>query len=167
MVHYNTENLLCILQTVSSPDAGWISGSAQANSWKALNFSSAVIVPIESPIRQLRLIELPITSHVMISSERLPPPPLTFVGATVGTGGQKTPGLQQPPLLGVSSTPRIKLSSQLLSHAATQPFNMCNKGCILLQCILSEPKSCLHIFRFLRLKPQMYLIHEYPVQKIN
>jgi len=81
-----------------------------------------VIAPIDSPIRQLRLIELPITSHVMTSSERLPPPPLTLVGATVGTGGQKTPGLQQPPLLGVSSTAGIKLSSssshkQLFCHS--------------------------------------------------
>jgi len=40
----------------------------------------------------------------------------------VGTGGQKTPGLQQPPLLEVSSTAGIKLSSssshmQLFCHS--------------------------------------------------
>lgn len=33
--------------------------------------------------------ELRITSHVMTSSERLPPPPPMFVGATTGTGGEK------------------------------------------------------------------------------
>lgn len=42
------------------------------------------------PTKELRLIELTITSHVMTSSERLPPPPLMFVGATTGTGEQET-----------------------------------------------------------------------------
>lgn len=61
----------------------------KAGDQKPLDFSRAVVSPTDSPSLDTEVNWVRITSHVMTSSERLPPPPPMFVGATTGTGEGK------------------------------------------------------------------------------
>jgi hypothetical protein len=94
----------------------------------------------------------------MTSSDRLPPAPLMFTGATRGTENN-----QDKHEMAIIT---VHLHQEEVCLGIL-PFKISPSHMLRESCIFNENKLCLHISKFLRERTQLCLIHEHPGSKIN